>query len=100
MDEAQAVYTVIVGVVALGGFAAVISRYTKPLHELNMLINELKLLLQQVQKEAAVHNERLKTHGRQIDDLSKVVNLLNYRVGAIEEKMGKPFRCENKEVKE
>lgn len=73
MDEAQIIGYIVLAVITLGSFMAVIQKFTQPINELRVVIQELKDCINNITKDNARHTERLDKHRDQIEELQKDV---------------------------
>lgn len=86
-------YYTILGMV-LACFIAIIGIYfsiksnaqkeKEPINELNLNIVKLTAVIENMEKNDLVRDKRLDKHGKEIDDLNKVVNLHEIRLNAID----------------
>lgn len=84
MEQAQLIGYAVIAIITLGSFIVVIQRFTQPINELRIVIQELKDCIKDINKENARHTERLDKHRDQIEELQKdvaevkmIVNMLN-----------------------
>lgn len=84
MEQAQLIGYAVIAIITLGSFIVVIQRFTQPINELRIVIQELKDCIKDITKENARHTERLDKHRDQIEKLQKdvaevkmIVNMLN-----------------------
>lgn len=84
MEQAQLIGYAVTAIITLGSFIVVIQRFTQPINELRIVIQELKDCIKDINKENARHTERLDKHRDQIEELQKdvaevkmIVNILN-----------------------
>lgn len=80
MDEAQLIGYAVLAIISLGGFLLVVSRFTQPVQELMIAIQELRAFIATLREDAAKKDRRL-------DSLDSDVDELKDRVGRIETKM-------------
>ena len=80
MEEAQLIGYAVLAVITLGSFVVVIQRFTQPINELKVVIQELKDCIKDIRKDNDIQNKRLEEHGKQIDDLKVKVGNLETRV--------------------
>lgn len=73
MEQAQIIGYIVLAVITLGSFIAVIQRFTQPINELRVVIQELKDCINNITKDNARHTERLDKHRDQIEQLQKDV---------------------------
>ena len=80
MNEAQLIGYVVLAVISLGSFLAVVQKFTQPINDLKVVIQELKDCIKEITKDNDVQNKRLDDQGREIDNLKLKVNDLNTRM--------------------
>lgn len=84
MEQAELIGYAVLAIITLGSFTVVISRFTQPINELRVVIQELRDCITNITKENARHTERLDLHRDQIAELQQdvaevktIVNILN-----------------------
>lgn len=80
MGEMEFLGYLIAGLITLGGFVAVIQKFTQPINELRVVIQKLLDKMDTITETDTIQNKRLDKHGDEIDKLDK-------RVGKIETKI-------------
>lgn len=76
MNEAQLIGYAVLAIITLGSFIVVIQKFTQPINDLKIVIQELKDCISTLKTDNVAQNERLDRHGQDIDILkSKVSNL-------------------------
>jgi hypothetical protein len=80
MNEMQILGYAVTVIITLGSFIAVIMKFTQPINDLRLLIQKLDDTINNLIKDGERREERIKTHGKEIDDLK-------IRVEGIETKM-------------
>lgn len=80
MDQAQFIGYLVLAVITLGSFIGVAQKFTQPINELKVVIQELKDCIAQIRADSEMQNRRITQHGREIDELKG-------RVGIMETKM-------------
>lgn len=80
MSENEILGYVITAFITLGAFFSVIQKFTQPINELKIVIQELRDCIATLKSDTALQNRRLEKHGEEIDKLDK-------RVGEIETKI-------------
>ena len=80
MDEMQLIGYAVTAIITLGGFIAVIQRFTQP-------INELRIAIQKLIDNIDTIKSDNQMHGKQLDEHNKAIADLNGKVGKIELKM-------------
>ena len=73
MEQAQLIGYAVLAIITLGSFTVVISRFTQPINELRIVIQELSDFINNITKENARHTERLDKHRDQIENLQRDV---------------------------
>ena len=73
MEQAELIGYAVLAFITLGSFTVVISRFTQPINELRVVIQELRDCITNIMKENARHTERLDKHRDQIEELQKDV---------------------------
>ena len=80
MDEVQLIGYSVLAIITLGGFIAVVAKFTQPINDLRIVIQKLNDRIDAMNKDSERQEERIKKHGEQIDKLDN-------RVGTLETKM-------------
>ena len=91
MDNAQIVGYLVVGVITLGSFFGVVSKFTKPIkdienkftksiNDLTLVMQELKIAINSLKESNNLVNKRLEKHGDEIDRLDKRVHELETKM--------------------
>ena len=80
MDQTTMIGSVVLVIITLGSFITVISKFTQPINELKVVIQELRDCINTLRSDNAIHNKRLDRHGNEIDELKG-------RVSKVETKM-------------
>lgn len=80
MSEAEILGYIVLAVITLGAFVAVVFKFTQPVNDLRVVIQELRDCINSINKEKDRQNERLNTHAKHLDDITA-------RVGRLETKM-------------
>ena len=80
MNELQMVGLLVAAVVTLGGFIAVIVKFTQPINDLRVVIQKLNDNIGTLRNDNTQQTKRIDKHGEQIDKL-------DHRVGTLETKM-------------
>ena len=73
MEQAQLIGYAVLAIITLGSFIVVIQKFTQPINELRVVIQELRDCINSIIKENARHTERLDKHRDQIEELQKDV---------------------------
>ena len=80
MNELQMVGLLVAAVVTLGGFIAVIVKFTQPINDLRVVIQKLNDNIDTLRNDNTQQTKRIDKHGEQIDKL-------DHRVGTLETRM-------------
>ena len=80
MNEMQLIGYAVTAIITLGGFVAVIQKFTQPINELRVVMQKLNDNIDILKSDNATQTKRLDKHSDKIDDL-------DHRVGKIETKM-------------
>ena len=80
MGEEQFLGYLITGIIALGGFVAVIMKFVQPINDLRVVIQKLNDTIDTLKNDHSVQSKRLDRHGEEIDKL-------DHRLGKVETKM-------------
>lgn len=80
MDEMQLIGLAVTAVITLGGFIAVIMKFTQPINDLKLAIQKLNDYLDAIKNVSDSHEKRLDRHGAEIDDLGNRVGKLETKV--------------------
>ena len=67
-------------IVTIGGFLAIIWKFTEPINKLNLAIQELRDYMRQERETNDRQNKRLDEHGKAIDNLNVEMQGLKTRV--------------------
>ena len=80
MDEMQLIGLAVTAVITLGGFIAVIMKFTQPINDLKLAIQKLNDYLDAIKNVSDSHEKRLNKHGEEIDKLDNRVGKLETKV--------------------
>ena len=80
MEQAQFIGYLVLAAITLGSFIGVAQKFTQPINELKVVIQELKDCIVQIRADNEMQNQRITQHGQEIDELKG-------RVGVMETKM-------------
>lgn len=80
MDEMQLIGLAVTAVITLGGFIAVIMKFTQPINDLKLAIQKLNDHLDAIKNVSDNHEKRLDKHGEEIDKLDRRVGNLETKV--------------------
>lgn len=80
MDELQFLGYLVSAIITLGGFVAVIMKFTQPINDLKVVIQKLNDNIDALRNDNDRQSKRIDKHGEQIDQLDN-------RVGKIETKI-------------
>ena len=79
-DEALLLGYAIIALVTIISFISAILKFTQPINQLNIAIQELRDLIAGIKESNEEQNRRLREHGRQIDSLISRVDRLETKV--------------------
>lgn len=80
MNEMQFLGMLVTALITLGGFIAVIVKFTQPINDLRLLIQKLDDTITNIIKEGDKRDSRLNEHGKEIDDLKDRVKTVETKV--------------------
>lgn len=73
MKEAEMIGYVVLAGISLGSFVVLIYKFTQPINELKVVIQELKDCIKNITKDNDYQNKRLDRHRAEIEELQKDV---------------------------
>lgn len=80
MNEMQFLGMLVTALITLGGFIAVIVKFTQPINDLRLLIQKLDDTITNLMKDGERREERIKKHGEEIDDLKDRVKTVETEI--------------------
>lgn len=80
MDEMKLLGYAVTAIITLGGFIAVIQKFTQPLNELRIVIQKLNDNIDTLKSDNATQSRRLDRHGEKIDTLEKKVDKMETKM--------------------
>lgn len=80
MDANQFLGYLVTGIITLGGFIAIVYKFTQPINDLKIVIQELKDTLNAMRDNDKRRDETLKAHGEDISELRETVGQLKTKV--------------------
>lgn len=80
MDEAQIIGYVVLAGISLGSFVVLINKFTQPINELKIVIQELKDCIKDITKDNDIQNKRLDRHRAEIECLQKDVMEIKHKI--------------------
>ena len=80
MNEAQMIGYAVLAIITLGSFIAIVSKYTQPINDLKIVIQELKDCVHNLKEMNTTINGRLDVHGHRLDDIEKKLMTLETRM--------------------
>lgn len=80
MDANQFLGYLITGIITLGGFVAIVWKFTQPINDLKIVIQELKDTLNAMRENDKRRDATLEAHGKDISELRETVGKLTTRV--------------------
>ena len=80
MNEVEFLGYLVTAIITLGGFIAVIMKFTQPINELRVVIQKLNDTIDALKDDTNILNKRIEKHGEQIDDLDNRVNKIETKI--------------------
>lgn len=80
MEDTQFLGYLVMAIITLGGFVTVIQKFTQPINDLKVVIQELRDCISSIKADNATQNRRIEEHGKQIDALKDRVNKVETKV--------------------
>lgn len=80
MDELQFLGYLITAIVTLGGFIAVITKFTQPINDLRVVIQKLNDSIDTLKNTDNQHTKKIEQHDQKIEKLDHRVDKLETRV--------------------
>ena len=80
MEDTQFLGYLVMAIITLGGFVTVIQKFTQPINDLKVVIQELRDCISSIKADNATQNRRIDEHGKQIDALKDRVNKVETKV--------------------
>jgi peptidoglycan hydrolase CwlO-like protein len=80
MNQAEMIGYVVLVVITLGSFIAVVQKFTQPINDLKVVIQELKDCIAQMRSDNEMQNRRITEHGKEIDELKSRIDKLETKV--------------------
>lgn len=80
MDELQFLGYLVTAVVTLGGFIAVITKFTQPINDLRVVIQKLNDSIDTLKSTDNQHTKKIEQHDKQINKLDHRVDKLETKV--------------------
>ena len=80
MDQAEMIGYVVLVVITLGSFIAVVQKFTQPINDLKVVIQELKDCINQMRADNEMQNRRITEHGKEIDELKSRIDKVETKV--------------------
>lgn len=74
MEETQFLGYLIMAIITLGGFLTVIQKFTQPINDLKVVIQELRDCINSLKTDNVAQNKRIEEHGKEIDSLKDRVS--------------------------
>lgn len=69
MEDTQFLGYLVMAIITLGGFVTVIQKFTQPINDLKVVIQELRDCISSIKEDNASQNRRIEEHGKEIDNL-------------------------------
>ena len=80
MEEVQFLGYLVLAIITLGGFVAVIQKFTEPINELKLVIQELRDCIGFIKQDTAAQKQHLEQHDRAIGDLKLHVERIETKI--------------------
>ena len=80
MEDTQFLGYLVMAIITLGGFVTVIQKFTQPINDLKVVIQELRDCISSIKADNAAQNRRIEEQGKQIDSLKDRVNKVETKV--------------------
>lgn len=80
MNEMQLIGYAVTAIITLGGFIAVIQKFTQPINELRVVMQKLNDNIDVLKSDNATQTKRLDKHGEKIDTLEKKVDKIETKM--------------------
>lgn len=80
MNEIEFLGYAITAVITLGGFIAVVTKFTQPINDLRIVIQKLNDTIESLKNDNALQNKRIEKHGEELDKLDNRVSTLETRM--------------------
>lgn len=74
MEDTQFLGYLVMAIITLGGFVTVIQKFTQPINDLKVVIQELRDCISSIKADNASQNRRIEEHGKEIDSLKDRVS--------------------------
>lgn len=74
MEDTQFLGYLVMAIITLGGFVTVIQKFTQPINDLKVVIQELRDCISSIKADNATQNRRIEEHGKEIDSLKDRVS--------------------------
>lgn len=80
MDEMKLLGYAVTVIITLGGFIAVIQKFTQPINELRVVMQKVNDTLDALKNDNVTQTKRLDRHGEKIDTLEKKVDKMETKM--------------------
>ena len=80
MNEIEFLGYAVTAIITLGGFIAVVTKFTQPINDLRIVIQKLNDTIESLKNDNALQNKRIDKHGEEIDKLDNRVSTLETRM--------------------
>lgn len=80
MNELEFLGYAVTAIITLGGFIAVVTKFTQPINDLRIVIQKLNDTIETLKNDNAIQNTRIEKHGEEIDKLDTRVGTLETRM--------------------
>lgn len=86
MNEAQLIGYAVTAIITLGGFIAIIMKFTQPINDLRIVIQKLNDNIDALKRDNEVQSNRITKHGEEITTLKDKVGKLEFKMDLYHEK--------------
>lgn len=80
MEDTQFLGYLVMAIITLGGFVTVIQKFTQPINDLKVVIQELRDCISSIKDDNAKQNHRIEEHGKEIDKLKEDVTKIQTKI--------------------
>jgi uncharacterized coiled-coil DUF342 family protein len=88
MDELQFLGYAVTAIITLGAFIVVVQRFTQPINDLKVVIQELRDCINSLKTDNLTQSHRIDEHGKEIDKLKDRVGKVETKIEMYHEKKG------------
>lgn len=80
MEDTQFLGYLVMAIITLGGFVTVIQKFTQPINDLKVVIQELRDCIGSIKEDNANQNRRIDEQGKEIDKLKADMTKIQTKV--------------------